>query len=118
MITAQIMYNFLTLLLLSIIVHELGHLFSAARGKPIIAFDFKRGLRLENAYGTPKETFGCLAIGIMAGTLPILIGGLFNEIYCLLLIPYFAGCTPDIKTIWRVLKNGNGTNHCGNKSDT
>jgi len=90
----------------SIALHELAHVwYLDSLGRKVKVF-WNHGLQV----GTEKDYKGLskvqlrntYLVGIYAGFIPIIIGGLlFYPIYLIWLAPYVAWCLSDIKNAWR-----------------
>lgn len=99
----------------SLVLHELGHFFyfkwflkkdveirimRANKG-----FNILIGYPLDYIGLTTKQLYLSYVAGIFAGLIFLLGIFCWNIIYGLLIPPYIVCCVPDIKNIWRIVKN-------------
>jgi len=99
-LTLQIVYNWISILIVSIILHELGHYWFAGKYARII-YDRKNGLRIESTIISNYQKVRCWFAGIFIGAIFISIASIVNIIYATIFILYIVGCWDDIKQIWR-----------------
>lgn len=108
----QTIYNIGTLLLLSVIVHELGHYYylkGVLNYSPVVRienFKLKLGYPLDYRMLTPEQYVYLNYAGILAGYIT-LAGGFYllnKTLLTLLVLPplviYSIGCKTDFKNIW------------------
>jgi len=86
----------------ALVFHELGHYMAIYKTPGVkIQFFMNKGpvLRTGPLENVPKEDLkGMYILGILAGLVPIIIGGIMvHTIYMLLIAPYMVGCLADIQ---------------------
>jgi len=97
-------FNGILILITTIFWHELGHLlyFKLVKQRNVKVYynkDFSVGTNEDYDCLSEPEYKIMLLSGIGFGIIPIIIGGIFNQTYLLIVFGYIYGCWHDIKLL-------------------
>jgi hypothetical protein len=108
-----ILFSYVTTLVISILCHELGHLFILRRYFKSASVTLETKESKFKLYAGTEEQFKQLSAnqkiliyvaGILAGLLYILFSAIFYTPLILVTAPYLVGCWRDITYIWKNIK--------------